>query len=319
MATRSRAACGRRTARARCAPGRPRAQLDAERARGGAGLACHELPRRRARAAQHGLSRSAAAARDRAVRRDGRAGAMRACCRDCRNRRWRNCAKSSSWAGEPPPDSVLRIHSASVLEGAERPKPGRPVSPGTRITSCCTSGTTGPSKARAVDVCAGVVGDAMGMDYFDADDRLLANLPLFHVSGAGAVMDRLTKGGTCVLVDGFSRRAFWDTVRRFRDHRRLSRGRDDAVPAAAAAERARSRPPAAQRRDRAVEPGLAGGRRAVRAVDATAFNMTETAVPIRSAANPAVLGTCGQPRAGIEARVVDARTTSRCRTARSGS
>jgi crotonobetaine/carnitine-CoA ligase len=37
----------------------------------------------------------------------------------------------------------------------------------------------------------------------------------------------------------------------------------------------------------------------------TAFNMTETAVPIRSAANPELLGTCGRPRPGIEARVVD--------------
>ncbi|MEY2920719.1 MAG: hypothetical protein RL261_2024, partial [Pseudomonadota bacterium] len=37
----------------------------------------------------------------------------------------------------------------------------------------------------------------------------------------------------------------------------------------------------------------------------TAFNMTETAVPIRSVANPEVLGTCGRPREGVEARVVD--------------
>ena len=66
---------------------------------------------------------------------------------------------------------------------------------------------------------------------------LLANLPLFHVSGAGAVMDRLTKGGTCVLVDGFRPATFWDTVRRFRHHGRVSGRCDDAVPAAAAAER----------------------------------------------------------------------------------
>jgi crotonobetaine/carnitine-CoA ligase len=38
----------------------------------------------------------------------------------------------------------------------------------------------------------------------------------------------------------------------------------------------------------------------------TAFNMTETAVPIRSSANPEVLGSCGRPRPGIDARVVDA-------------
>jgi crotonobetaine/carnitine-CoA ligase len=38
----------------------------------------------------------------------------------------------------------------------------------------------------------------------------------------------------------------------------------------------------------------------------TAFNMTELATPIRSAANPGQLGTCGQARPGVEARVVDA-------------
>jgi len=37
----------------------------------------------------------------------------------------------------------------------------------------------------------------------------------------------------------------------------------------------------------------------------TAFNMTELATPIRSQANPPVLGTCGQARPGVECRVVD--------------
>ena len=34
-------------------------------------------------------------------------------------------------------------------------------------------------------------------------------------AGVGAVMDRLIKGGTCVLYDGFKPESFWDTVRRF--------------------------------------------------------------------------------------------------------
>jgi crotonobetaine/carnitine-CoA ligase len=38
----------------------------------------------------------------------------------------------------------------------------------------------------------------------------------------------------------------------------------------------------------------------------TAFNMTELATPLRSPPNPPRLGTCGKPRPGVEARVVDA-------------
>jgi crotonobetaine/carnitine-CoA ligase len=37
----------------------------------------------------------------------------------------------------------------------------------------------------------------------------------------------------------------------------------------------------------------------------TAFNMTELATPIRSQANPPVLGTCGRARPGVECRIVD--------------
>ena len=37
----------------------------------------------------------------------------------------------------------------------------------------------------------------------------------------------------------------------------------------------------------------------------TVFNMTEVSTPIRSGKNPAPLGTCGRPRPGVEARVVD--------------
>jgi crotonobetaine/carnitine-CoA ligase len=37
----------------------------------------------------------------------------------------------------------------------------------------------------------------------------------------------------------------------------------------------------------------------------TTFNMTETSCPIVSERNPRVRGTCGRPRAGVEARIVD--------------
>jgi crotonobetaine/carnitine-CoA ligase len=149
-------------------------------------------------------------------------------------------------------------------------------------------------------------GGAMAMDYFGPEDRLLANLPLFHVSGAGAVMDRLTKGGTCVLYDGFKPEAFWDTVRRFRI--------TGCCLVGAMTQFLLKQPPNERDRDhtlRAVitvpwnQDSLALAERFGLQMH-TAFNMTEIATPIRSEANPPRLGTCGRPRPGVEARVVDA-------------
>ena len=37
----------------------------------------------------------------------------------------------------------------------------------------------------------------------------------------------------------------------------------------------------------------------------TVFNMTETSWPIISERDPATLGTCGRPRPGVIARIVD--------------
>ncbi|HET6564250.1 MAG TPA: AMP-binding protein, partial [Xanthomonadales bacterium] len=120
--------------------------------------------------------------------------------------------------GEVPADDHLCYHPASLLSEAKQPliEPATRVQPWDINFIIFTSGTTGPSKAVLCTYVQTWVGGAMAMDYFGPDDRLLANLPLFHVSGAGAVMDRLTKGGTCVLYDGFHPASFWDTVRRFR-------------------------------------------------------------------------------------------------------
>ena len=117
-------------------------------------------------------------------------------------------------------------------------------------------------------------------------------------------MDRLTKGGTCVLVDGFKPATFWDTVRRFENHGVLPGGSDDAVPPSARrrvnttgiTRCARSSPcPATpDARSLAERYGLEMH---------TAFNMTEMAAD-RSSANPGS-SAAAAGRAGIEARLVD--------------
>ncbi len=205
------------------------------------------------------------------------------------------------------PDAMgaLRCHDIAVLHTAERAEPDRPVEPWDPNFIILTSGTTGPSKAVISTYVQTWCGGAMGMDYFDADDRVLANLPLFHISGAGAVMDRLTKGGTCILYDGFKPATFWDTIRRFD----ITGG----CLVGAMTQFLLRQPPSDRDRDHPLRnvvtvPWNQDSRAVAERYGLlmrTAFNMTETAVPIRSGANPEVLGTCGQPRPGVEARVVD--------------
>ena len=204
-----------------------------------------------------------------------------------------------------PDIGSLQYHGLEILHTPERAQPSRPVEPWDPNFIILTSGTTGPSKAVISTYIQTWCGGAMGMDYFDADDRVLANLPLFHISGAGAVMDRLTKGGTCILCDGFKPSTFWDTVRRFEV--------SGCCLVGAMTQFLLRQPPSDRDREHTLRnvvtvPWNQDSRAVAERYGLqmhTAFNMTETAVPIRSSANPEVLGTCGRPRPGVEARVVD--------------
>jgi len=168
-----------------------------------------------------------------------------------------------------------------------------------------TSGTTGPSKAVQCTYIQTWSGAAEAMYYFKQEDRLLANLPLFHVSGTGAIMDRLIKGGSAVLMDGFHPSEFWTTVRRF--------DITGTCLVGAMTQFLLKQPASDNDREHTLrsvitvpwnEDSLAVATRY--GIDMyTAFNMTELATPIVSPVNPTQIGTCGQPRAGITVRIVD--------------
>ena len=204
--------------------------------------------------------------------------------------------------GTAPSIEGPRVHEFDVLQQPGTAEAERPVEPWDANYIILTSGTTGPSKAVICTYIQTWAGSAMAMDYFGKEDRLLANLPLFHVSGVGAVMDRLIKGGTCVLYDGFKPESFWDTVRRFN----ITGG----CLVGAMTRFLLNQPPSERDRDhplRAVitvpwnQDSLAVAQRFGIEMH-TAFNMTETSTPIRSKANPPLLGTCGRVRPGVEAR-----------------
>ncbi len=109
-------------------------------------------------------------------------------------------------------DGVLGALSAASLGPEER----RPVAPSSRALCIFTSGTTGLPKAANVSHrrimtwshwFAGLAGTG-------PSDRMYDCLPLYHsVGGIVAPGCVLVTGGSVVIRDGFSARAFWDDVR----------------------------------------------------------------------------------------------------------
>lgn len=207
--------------------------------------------------------------------------------------------------GEPLPIARINYLSSNALSPEKRIYATRTVQPWDTNYIIFTSGTTGPSKAVQCTYIQAWSGAAEAMFYFKQEDRLLANLPLFHVSGTGAIMDRLIKGGSAALVDGFHPSEFWKTVRRFKITGTCMVG--------AMTQFLLKQPASADDRKHTLrsvitvpwnEDSLAVATRY--GIDMyTAFNMTELATPIVSTVNPAELGSCGLPRTGVTARIVD--------------
>ncbi len=167
-----------------------------------------------------------------------------------------------------------------------------------------TSGTTGPSKA-VLSSYIQTYTTGSAHDYLSEDDRILVNLPLFHVGGTVLVAMAATIGCSCVIVDGFSSDRFWPVIRRYEI--------TTAFLIGAMTPFLLKQPPSPDDMNHPLrhlmtvpwnEDAAALGRRHGLEMR-TAFNMTETNTPLMSGVNPGALGTCGKPRPGIEVRVVD--------------
>ena len=182
--------------------------------------------------------------------------------------------------------------------------PERAVMPWDTQSVIYTSGTTGPSKG----VLCSYLHAASAANAFyaaTADDRNMVNLPLFHAGGTGAIYRMLVKGGSIALVESFNTNSFWDTVR--------ATGTTCLTLLGAMVPFLLKLPPGPGDRQHTLKKvvlvPLSDDAQAFAdrfGVDVyTTFNMTETSWPLVSERNPAVRGTCGRPREGIEARIVD--------------
>jgi len=196
--------------------------------------------------------------------------------------------------------------AASVAAAGEPTEPERPIRPWDMQSIVYTSGTTGPSK--------GVMSS-----YFHAwngmnetawpclrhDDRMMINMPLFHIGGSFIAYAILCRGGSLVMTEGFATQTFWPIVRETKTTAVFLLGVMGSF--------LMKQPATASDREHALrlvfmvpltdEAPVFAERFGVEVW--TIFNMTEIATPIISGPKPGKPGFCGKPRAGFELRLVD--------------
>lgn len=208
-------------------------------------------------------------------------------------------------AGAPAHVNVL---SSAVLDGdvADLPALERPIEPNDVQMVIYTSGTTGPSKG--VISTYGHQFHMCGSDGFHmitGEDRVMCNLPMFHIGGTVPMLSTLLHGGSVAIVEGFSTKDFWTQI----DATECTL----AILLGVMSSFIMKQPEAADDRDhclkKVINIPLADDWQAVSdrfgfAVW-TVYNMTELCVPLSSERNPEVAGTCGRPRRGVELRLVD--------------
>jgi crotonobetaine/carnitine-CoA ligase len=209
--------------------------------------------------------------------------------------------------GTPNAALGLEVIDAAVLArdtGRELVPPEEPIAPWHVQNVIYTSGTTGPSKG-VLSSYLHLWSTSMAFHFVTEDDRGMANLPLFHAGGTGAVYRMLVKGASVAVVDSFRTQTFWQDIR--------STGTTILTLLGAMTPFLMKEPPSPRDRDHTL--------RAVSMVPLsedshqfaerfgvdiyTTFNMTEVSCPLFSQRNPVKPGSCGEQRPGVEARVVD--------------
>ena len=170
-----------------------------------------------------------------------------------------------------------------------------------------TSGTTGPSKAVITSYVQEWTTAKVNYGYMTGDDRMMVNLPMFHVGGISAITAALQCGGSIALFEAFDTHRFWELIRATGST--VCSGLIGALVTFLAKE-----PPRADDAENPLrivtlspvsESTVALARRF--GFDyVSGFNMTEVSTPLISAVNELVMGSCGRMREGVECRIVDA-------------
>lgn len=205
------------------------------------------------------------------------------------------------------PIEGLALYGADALEAdASTLVPPREIMPWDTQTIIYTSGTTGPSKGVLSSYLQAWSMGHAAFSFITGEDRYMVNLPMFHVGGTVAVYTMLANGGSIAVVEAFDTASFWPVMRE--THSTVVVLLGVMTPFLV------KQPPSPQDRDNplriAIMVPLCEDAQAFSdrfGCDVyTVFNMTEISTPLVSGRNPGPLATCGRPRPGVEARVVDA-------------
>ncbi|GGC86562.1 AMP-binding protein [Chelatococcus reniformis] len=202
------------------------------------------------------------------------------------------------------PGLTLLDQGVLVGDGEALAPPQRQIEPWDTLSIIYTSGTTGPSKGVLISALQ-MYATFIPRGVLEPEDRTLVTLPMFHVGGAGPIWSTLMRGGSFALTEAFRTSEFWSTIRRFGiTHTILLGAMTPFLLKEPASAEDRTHPLTKvsmipltdQHREFTARFGIEVY---------TGFNMTETSSPLHCGPDPASPGTCGQPRDGIEARVVD--------------
>ncbi len=211
-------------------------------------------------------------------------------------------------SGEPddsPPG--LRVHRFDELATFDSPVPEpHPVERWDTMMIIYTSGTTGPSKGVMTTYLQQYTVGRVSFGYLTPDDRMLINLPMFHIGGTTAIVGVLAAGASFALRDKFRTEAFWDEIR-VCGATAIS-GLLGAM--VAFLDKNEARPDDADNPLRRVvlSPVTAQTERLAERYGFeyfSGFNMTELSVPLVTDLNTRVHSSCGRPRSGVECRIVD--------------
>ncbi len=200
----------------------------------------------------------------------------------------------------------LQLLNADVLDSAttDVSEPDVPIESWHPQCIIYTSGTTGPSKG-VLSSYLHLLSTGDGFPLVTEDDRHMVTLPLFHAGGTIPIFTMLAKGGSIALVRGFDTNSFWSTVQRTQTTTVILLGVMGGflmkLPDPPKEQYASLRWVTVIPLD---EDAINFGKRFGVPI-ITVFNMTEVSCPLVSEVNPTLVGSCGRPREGVEARVVD--------------
>lgn len=205
------------------------------------------------------------------------------------------------------PDLGVPVEGHEALAGDPAAAVPAEVEPWDTPVIIFTSGTTGPSKAVVTSYVQEWTTARVTYGYMTAEDRMLVNLPMFHVGGISGITAALACGGSVALFEAFDTRQFWNMIRETGST--TCSGFIGALTTFLNKE-----PPKPDDRDNPLrictlspvsEETVALAERF--GFDyVSGFNMTEVSSPLITEVNEPAMRSCGRPRVGVECRIVDA-------------